>query len=244
MRTVGGWLALLLGFSWSAPGIASAQALGGAGESCRARADCEPDLRCIHQVCVATEDEAGQAVLDETAAENAVGDDGGVERVAGRRWSDFELEGTHFFAGIVIGPGASGYWPYGGGVEVDGALLFSIVGGVLFGRTELSLEISPMTWVPDFDADPIFSLLVSVGGLVRLGSSDASWPLRFGLGLSAVNTWNDEVFMQGRLDLIGIVYRWGHLLFELDLPSIRFHSELERLGIWGWMFNIGVSYVI
>ena len=62
--------------------------------------------------------------------------------------------------------------------------------------------------------------------------------------VSIVNTWNDEVFMQGRLDLIGIVYRWGHLLFEVDLPSIRFHSVFQHLGIWGWMFNLSVSYVI
>jgi len=87
-------------------------------------------------------------------------------------------------------------------------------------------------------------LLVSIGGLVQLGDADVYWPLRFGLGLSAVNTWNDEVFMQGRLDLIGIVYKWGHLLFEIDLPSIRFHSDLRNLGIWGWMFNLSVTYVI
>jgi hypothetical protein len=46
------------------------------------------------------------------------------------------------------------------------------------------------------------------------------------------------------LDLIGLAYRWGHLLFEISLPSVRFQTEFERIGIWGWVFNLGVSYVI
>lgn len=230
------------------PAISAGQALGGEGESCRARADCEEGLRCIEQVCVAPEsaDEEVTADVESAADENADNEssplDDGAE--GDSDWADFELEGPHFFAGISIGPGVSGNWFYGGGVAVEGAMIFSIQMGVLFGRTELSIEISPMTWVQDFDADPMFSLLVSVGGLIPLGDANVYWPLRFGLGLSAVNTWNDEVFMQGRLDLIGIVYRWGHLLFEVDLPSIRFHSEFQHLGIWGWMFNLSVSYVI
>lgn len=244
-RTIGLLTGLLL---LSLPGVARAQALGTQDESCRARADCEEGLRCIDQVCVAqesVEEPSGSAGRDR-AAEDAeeVSDQEESEAEGEGGWSDFELQGPHFFAGISIGPGASGYWPYGGGVAVDAAMIFSIQLGVLFGRTELSLEISPMTWVQDFDADPIFSMLVSIGGLVQLGDADVYWPLRFGLGLSAVNTWNDEVFMQGRLDLIGIVYKWGHLLFEVDLPSIRFHSEFQHLGIWGWMFNLSVTYVI
>lgn len=200
-------------------------------------------------LCAAAEAEepAASAETEEPAAATeaaATEADEPVEPHGSARWSDFELEGNHFFAGLVLGPGASGWWPYGGWAGIEGAFFFGLRAGVMFGHTELSVELAPVTWVADFDADPMLSLLVSIGGVVRLGDSDVFWPLRFGLGLTAVNTLNDEVFMQGRLDLLGLVYQWGHLLFEIDLPSIRFHSDLHSWGIWGWMFNLGVTYVI
>ena len=70
------------------------------------------------------------------------------------------------------------------------------------------------------------------------------WPLRFGIGLSAVNTYNDQTLMQGRLDLLGVAFQYGHLLFEVSLPSVRFHSEFDQYGLWGWLFNISGAYVI
>jgi len=71
-----------------------------------------------------------------------------------------------------------------------------------------------------------------------------SWPLRFGLGLAALELPVTPVHMQGRLDLIGLVYQHGHLLFELDLPSIRFCSEFRTVGIWAWLFTISITYVV
>ena len=120
---------------------------------------------------------------------------------------------------------------------------FPIRGGLLLNRAELSVELAPVTWVQDFDLDPNLSFLVNIGGLLPLGEN-VYWPLRFGLGLAAVNMPYDEVYALGRLDLIGLCYQWGHLLFEINLPSVRFSSEFYRLGIWGWLFNLSASYVI
>lgn len=256
-----------------------AEALGEAGESCRARADCREGLRCLENTCTAPAAGACEADADcaegQTCVEGscAAAETGGDAAAApaeqgeagettespetGRRWADFELEGTHFFAGLTFAPGLTGFWPYGGGVDVWFGFLFSLRAGVLFGRTELSIELAPDSWVWDFDpaAHLYFSdhdwegnveslsFLVNIGGLVRL-ADNLSWPLRFGLGLAALELPLTDVYMQGRLDLIGLAYQYGHLLFELNLPSIRFSSEFRNVGIWGWLFTLSVSYVI
>jgi hypothetical protein len=167
----------------------------------------------------------------------------------GAGWADFTLGGTRFFGGITLAPGMTGYWNYGGPVDVEPAFFFALRLGVLFEKTELALEIAPKTWVWDLD-DPkrkSFSLNASIGGLIRV-ANHAYWPIRFGLGLTAgdLETPNVQknVYMQGRIDLIGIVYQYGHLLFEVNLPSTRFHSEFQNIGIWAWLFNLSVSYVI
>jgi hypothetical protein len=257
-----------------------AQVLGEAGESCRARADCREGLRCVENTC--TEPPAGACESDADCAEGqtcsegacaaardeaaagaapeqgeAEGADAVGDEPAGGRWADFRLEGTHFFAGVTFAPGLTGFWPYGGDLPVWFGFLFALRAGVLFGRTELSIELAPDTWVWDFDpgehphfTDHSYSgnvesltFLVNVGGLIRLADS-VSWPLRFGLGLAAVELPLTSVYMQGRLDLIGLAYQYGHLLFELNLPSIRFSSEFRNVGIWGWLFTLSVSYVI
>ena len=161
-------------------------------------------------------------------------------------WEDFELDGTHPFVGLTIGPGASGWWPYAEKrVEVKPAFFFGLRGGVTFDQAELGFELAPVTWVPFFDQSPSLSFLVTIGGYPKLGEG-VYWPLRFGLGLSALNTPDpaDKALMQGRVDLIGLAFQYGHLLFEIDLPSTRFHSEFQHYGIWGWLCNVSVSYFI
>ncbi len=138
----------------------------------------------------------------------------------------------------------TGYWNYGGPVDVESAFFFALRAGVLLGRTEFALEIAPRTWLWDFDPKlSSFSLNVSIGGLLKLGRR-TFWPIRFGLGFTTGDLPLKDVYMQGRLDLIGLVFQHGHLLFEINLPSTRFHSELRHVGIWSWLFNLSVSYVI
>jgi hypothetical protein len=158
-------------------------------------------------------------------------------------WTGFELGGTHLFGGLTFAPGLTGFWPYGGGVAVEAALLFGLRVGVLFDRVELAAELVPVTWWWRLGADPTLTFNLSVGGLLRVADR-VHWPLRFGLGLAAVGTPTDEVYMLGRLDLIGLAYQYGHLLFELSLPSVRFSTEFQSLGIWAWLFNLSVTYVI
>jgi hypothetical protein len=219
--------------------------------ACEADADCAAEQACQDGRCAAV----GAEAEGEPTPEPAEGAAATPE--AGRRWADFELQGPHFFAGVTFAPGMTGFWDYGGALPVWAAFLFSLRAGVLFGRVELSAELAPVTWVWDFSPEehPHFadhqwegnveslSFLVNVGGLIRL-ANNVSWPLRFGLGLVSHELPLTDVYMQGRLDLIGLVYQYGHLLFELDLPSIRFCSEFQNVGIWGWLFTISITYVV
>ena len=278
-----------------APQLARAQALGEAGESCRARSDCVEGLRCIENTCqessapgctddseceggevcsdgacVGARDEeaaGGTAATGESAGEASDGDETGEgdgdeeqdESAGSGRWADFRLGGTHFIGGLTFAPGLTGFWPYGGDLPVWASFFFALKAGVLFNRTELSVELAPVTWVWDFDPRNntssrvlghsyegnlnSLSFLVNIGGYIRL-ADNVYWPFRFGLGLSAHELPLENVYMQGRLDLIGIVYHYGHLMFELNLPSIRFHSEFQNIGIWGWLFTLTISYVV
>jgi hypothetical protein len=162
---------------------------------------------------------------------------------------DFPLEGIHFVGGLTFAPGMSGYWLYGGGPVVEASFMFGLRVGVLFDTIELAAELAPVTWFWHLDHEPMLTFHVSVGGLIQV-AGNVYWPMRFGLGLAAVNPPSmqpypqDDVFMLGRVDLIGLAYKYGHLLFEVSLPSVRFISEFRQLGVWGWMFNITISYII
>jgi hypothetical protein len=249
-----------------APGAAAAQPVGAVGESCRARSDCGEGLRCIQNVCT---NPCGDKTCDGRGGEdcNTCPRDCGpcksrpttpaatpaaapaatpaaATPAKSKRWKDFELQGTHFFGGFTIGPGMTGQWAYGGPVEVEGAFFFAFRLGVLLDRMELGLEISPRAWLWDFEPEKSsFSLNVSIGGYLEV-ADNAYWPLRFGLGFTTGDMTRKDVYMQGRLDIIGLVYQYGHLLFELNLPSTRFHSEMKEYGIWAWLFNISITYVL
>ncbi|MBW2456355.1 MAG: hypothetical protein JRI68_17680 [Deltaproteobacteria bacterium] len=251
--------------TWLCPSDGHAQPLGGVGESCVKRADCEPALRCMDNRCVAPEDgattkpapsaaPAGAAsspepVTCETDGDCASGAHCREDRCVDAEtlpggWADFELEGAHPFFGLSIGPAVSGTWLFRAKqFDVDPAFFFAFRGGAYFNRVELAMEVAPVTWLPQFDQEPSFSFLVSIGGLPKI-DDHVYWPLRFGVGLSTINTFNDQTLMQGRVDLLGVAIQHGHLLFEINLPSVRFHSEFDQYGLWGWLFNISAAYVI
>lgn len=222
---------VLLGLAAAVPGVARAaepekSPEKSPGESCTSGSDCDEDATCHEGRCTPKDDAPAPAT---PGAEPA--------------WADYSIDGTHGFVGVGLGPGASGFWTYKQKVIAKPEFLFALRGGLLFDRAEIGIELAPVTWVPDFEGKPILSFLVSVGGLPALGEH-VFWPLRFGLGLAGVNTPNDAVLMQGRVDLIGLAYQYGHLLFELDLPSTRFASDLKTYGIWSWVGNLAVSYLL
>lgn len=214
-------------------------------------------LRCIQQICQKTPTTAcasredcplgqvcrhGRCVLGSQPRPGA--DPGPGPEPAGPGWADFKLGGTHFFGGIILAPAMTGFWNYGGPVEVEAAFFFAFRLGVLFDRTELSLELSPAAWIWDFEPKRnSLTFLANIGALVKV-SDRAYWPLRFGLGLTSGELPFDKVYMEGRVDLVGLAFQYGHLLFEVNLPSTRFHTEFKEVGIWAWLFNISVSYLI
>jgi hypothetical protein len=157
-------------------------------------------------------------------------------------WSEFELGGAHGFAGLLLGPALTGEWYYGGEPTWRAGMLLALRGGILLDRVELALELAPATMWWSFARDPMLSFNVTVGSLVEL-ADNVYWPLRFGLGVTGVNAPHDATYMQGRLDLVGLVYKYGHVLFELSLFSPRFSSELRHFGLWTVPFTLGASYV-
>jgi hypothetical protein len=227
----------------------SAQPRGGVGESCRARSDCREGLRCLENVCRTPESGTCQEDADCGAglvcrADRCAPLPQPAPARGGSAWSEFQLAGTHFFAGLGFAPAMTGFWNYGGPVEVEPAFHFALRFGVLFDRTELALELAPGSWIWDFGPQrSSFAMNVSLGGLLPV-SGRAYWPLRFGLGLASGDLPLEDVYMQGRLDLIGLAFHYGHLLFEVNLPSTRFSTEFKHVGIWAWLFNLSITYVI
>lgn len=157
-------------------------------------------------------------------------------------WMDFELEGVHGFAGVALGPALMGDWYYGSSPTWHPGFLLALRGGVLFDHVELAAELAPVSMWWSFDAPSIFSFNLTIGGQLEL-APHVFWPLRFGLGATAVNLPHDEAAMQGRLDLIGLIYQAGHVEIELDLLSARFSSEFQHFGLWSAPFALAGSYV-
>jgi hypothetical protein len=230
-------------------GRAAAQPRGDVGESCLARRDCREGLRCIQNTCRKPTSPRCNQTIDCPGDLECL--DGRCQTPAKKPrtrtktgWTDFELGGTRFFAGVTLAPGLTGFWNYGSSLSANAAFFFALRLGLMFDITELALEVAPNTWVRSFNPDVnSFSLLASIGGLIPV-SRRAFWPMRFGLGFSAGNLPLQDVYMQGRLDIIGVGYQFGHLLFEVNLPSTRFHTEFRDIGIWAWLFTISVTYVL
>lgn len=164
---------------FSAPAFAQepTTAIGGPGESCRARSDCKAGLKCVNQTCAderegqacsATADCGGElkciakkCTSGSQPVYTDVDDDrkgrrhggggggGGVEE-----WLDFKLEGVHPFAGLTWGggfetAGLTGNSGSGGFNSFDGNFLFALQGGVFIDKHELKLELAPFTYLLD-----------------------------------------------------------------------------------------------
>lgn len=159
-----------------------------------------------------------------------------------RSYSDWRIHDTHFIAGVSLAPGFGFVFDYATETAsaVDPAFLFSLRIGALFSkRTELAVEISPVTWFPTTVVDPVLQMNLTIGNFNHLGG-DFYWPTRFGLGFAAVNLPN-ELFTQ-RLDLIGVAYNWSHFIFELMLPSVRHGTDLDAYSVFDFHFGVQTSY--
>jgi hypothetical protein len=224
---------------------------GGPGESCRARSDCQEGLRCVRSTCVAP------------GAEPAVSParSGEVDDTEG--WSTFRLRGPHPFVGVTGMAGAAGFglsndtryvWAES---KPQAAGLFALRGGVFFGRNELALELSPMTYAWHTNTrGPAFQFNATYGHYLPMHegrSVSVYWPLRIGVGMFAGNT-EDQVFFQARTDLLGVALRVGHLMIDFTLSSFRYglspvsvsRSYGYNNGVFhhfAWLSGMSVSYV-
>jgi hypothetical protein len=114
------------------------------------------------------------------------------------------------------------------GKGLDSAALFALRGGVLLGRTEIALEIAPFTraWDAQRETGPAFDANVTFGYRIpfaRVGETPLAWPLRVGVGiLAGGDNTGDDVFVEARLDPIGVSFQTGPLIVDFIAPSIRY----------------------
>lgn len=243
-------------------------ALGGAGESCRARTDCKQSLKCVNQVCRDEREGQSCAATSDCGVELRC-----VERTCtsatsarGSRgldfdtndWMKFKLEGTHPFFGLTF---AGGFMTKGitgnfaGAVKsfdfFDGAFLFALHGGVFIDKEQLELEISPFTYVWDGKANgPIFQMTANYAHFFQLYDSNdlrIYWPIRIGLGMSAGDNILGLATFQPRADLIGVALQVGHAIIDLHLPTFRYavtDKNGTQLHVLDWMFGTSISYAL
>ena len=224
-----------------APERPLAEMLGGAGESCTARADCEPNLKCIDQVCV-----------DQNAPPPTAKPKPSAET------KSFALQGVHGFAGISLraGPG----WlmlANGSSAQTDksleGTFAFALRVGLFANRNELTLEIAPFTDVPYTRVAPIFTgpafgAVATYGyyaALYETPNVGLYWPIRFGVGvLAGANNTNGLAYLQARMDFIGFALRFGRFMIDLDLPSFRYlftDSQGSTIHVFAWRAGVNAS---
>jgi hypothetical protein len=211
--------------------------LGTAGESCRARSDCESNLKCVDLVCV--DDNAPSKPKTQAPATPS---------------KSFALQGVRGFAGVSIrgGPG----WRMVGKVtdkSLEGTFAFALRVGLFANRNELALEIAPFTDLP-YNSQPPFSG-AAFGAVATYGyyavlyetpNVGVYWPVRFGVGiLAGANNTSSLAFVQGRLDLIGFALRFNRVIVDLDLPSFRYLFTDDATGqtihVFAWRAGLNVA---
>lgn len=270
------WTVLLGAAIYALPATASAQgvkvegkveakaSLGGAGESCTARSDCQDGLKCIAQTCQ-TEGSASGGASGGSSASGAAGGSGSGGSGSGGRSSgggggdggggrsggggsddllDGELEGLRAHMGIIFGGGPSHLDDPPD--IVQGSLLFALKGGILIDRFEVGLEFAPATYVISFNPDLPSVHLNAYGGYHIPLYKSISWPLRLGIGFTTP-TFNGEAgdtLLALRADLIGVsVLLADQFLLDVHLPSWRINVDTQNDGaLFSYIFAIGASW--
>lgn len=232
------------------PGGTPDAQLGAPGESCRARSDCKPGLKCVARKCAP--DDAPSS--SEGRAGRSEDEDAAVQE-----WLAMPLEGVHPFAGLSWVGGPAWMVATTGNASVNdrnlqGSFLFSLRGGVYLDRHELALELSPFTYVPYntaslFFRGATFRVAGTYGYLIPIHEAEAFavyWPLRVGVGFVAgANNTQGLAYFEGRFDGVGVAFRVGHLMIDVMAPSFRY-TFTHRLGtaihVMSWHAGGAVSY--
>jgi hypothetical protein len=227
-------------------GSASAQELivGGSGESCRARSDCQEGLACIRETCTNPNAPHSSAPSPSLEGDQPKSD-----------WIQFRLEGIHGFVGLTwaTGPvvlGLSGNTKSGFN-KADGGFLFALRGGAFIGRSQLTFEVSPFSYLYDHRAQgPAFQMNGSYAYFIPLkttGNVLLHWPMRVGVGMMAGGDNTEaRAYFQARADLVGLAVQIGHVMLEFHAPSFRYFATDYR-GTQGhiltWLLGLDASYV-
>jgi hypothetical protein len=132
--------------------------------------------------------------------------------------------------------------------RVVGGVVGWLRGGLLIDGFELSLDVAPVTEFYQVGQSPVLWAGLNGGYYVPfadLGGGDLAWPLRVGAGIWAINlpTRTRPVMFNARADLIGLAYNLGWLLVEAHLPSLRFATDFERIGLLQLDFGLSAAYV-
>lgn len=161
------------------------------------------------------------------------------ERSSGRSSNRTEgFEGIQPHVGMALGGGPT-VAVSGRGSGTVGGFLFALKGGVLIDRIELGLEFSPVTFLPAAELPdyPVLQMNAYAGYHIPV-YENFSWPLRGGLGFSAVNS---PAALELRFDLIGISALFGPVLLDLYLPSFRVFTDFDSGTVMHFMFGVGGS---
>ncbi len=164
-------------FVLAAPAFADDEAvLGGQGESCRARLDCQGGLRCVNHVCTAPETPKAEAQPCQSTANC-----GELRCVEGRCINPFaplhpSPDRVRFFLGLVTMGGVA----YGGVISNGGrwdtsaqsTFIAAVRAGVLIDeRHEIAVELSPFTYAYyQPSPGPTFQVNATYGYRVPLSS--------------------------------------------------------------------------
>ncbi len=227
--------------------------LGGPGESCRARADCQRGLKCIEAMCIderegttcQTSAQCGPLKCIENICTSGIKTNRSEDDEADEPgWMNFKFgKGVHGLVGWSIVGGPSGFidTELGGFDYIAPSWAWELNLSLLMRRFEFGLHFSPVTFkMSEYEDDTQLSMLFTVGGYIPL-TKRVSWPMRFGAGFVAVNV---PVQPQFEFDLIGAAIHVGHLTFEIEAPSFRSVLLLDYSEIMlGWHFGLKTSYV-
>jgi hypothetical protein len=127
---------------------------------------------------------------------------------------------------------------------VVGSLLFAIKGGVFVDRAELGLEFAPASFVISFGPDyPTVEMNAYAGYHIPV-AGPVSWPLRFGVGfthLAPSGGRTEDIFLEGRADLVGLSLHFDPVLVDFYLPSFRVNTDVDRIHTFTYVFGVGAS---
>lgn len=226
--------------------------LGGVGESCTRRADCETGLHCLANTCrhpseglscEAARDCPAQLECRSNVCEAAQMpfDSASGPSIVEEPWAAFG--GTRFFFGAWGSGGISWFSPrtYDGARYVQGSAGLFLRTGVMLGENAIGLEVAPVTAWHVVEGDP--QLVVSASYARYLPISDRLfWRLYGGIGTAVVNA---PASLHFAIEAIGLVYRAGPLMLEVNAPSVRVNLLPEDpIRAWfSFFLMIGVSYV-